>query len=177
MHRIPDILSILRLVSAPFMFAPVGRNWVIAIFVFCAFSDFLDGFLARKFNWTSKTGALLDSLGDIAFFASAMGYTAIHYFDILKELWIYIVLITGLRLLTVIICFLKYRTIFFLHTIANKVTGLCLVAGIFLLISLDSKVAIWIPLIPGILSAVEELGIMIFVPDPDLNIKSFFYRT
>ncbi|MBU1220441.1 CDP-alcohol phosphatidyltransferase family protein [Myxococcota bacterium] len=34
---------------------------MIALFVFCAFSDFLDGFLAREFNWTSKTGALLDS--------------------------------------------------------------------------------------------------------------------
>ncbi|MBU1380586.1 hypothetical protein KKD49_07125, partial [Myxococcota bacterium] len=28
-------------------------------------------------------------LGDIAFFASAMGYTAIHYFDILKEFWLF----------------------------------------------------------------------------------------
>ncbi len=42
-----------------------GRNWTALILVaVCAVSDGLDGWLAKRFNWTSQLGKLLDPLAD-----------------------------------------------------------------------------------------------------------------
>lgn len=42
-----------------------GRNWTALILVsVCAISDGLDGWLAKRFNWTSHLGKFLDPLAD-----------------------------------------------------------------------------------------------------------------
>ena len=42
-----------------------GRNWTALILVaICAVSDGVDGWLAKRFNWTSQLGKVLDPLAD-----------------------------------------------------------------------------------------------------------------
>jgi len=48
------------------------RLWTIGIFSLAAFSDALDGYIARNFNQASKLGAILDPLADKLMLLSAI---------------------------------------------------------------------------------------------------------
>lgn len=59
-----NILSLLRVVMIPVLYF-IPETWPLFIAVNLLFiTDFIDGFLARKYDATSETGALLDLLGD-----------------------------------------------------------------------------------------------------------------
>jgi CDP-diacylglycerol--glycerol-3-phosphate 3-phosphatidyltransferase len=70
MLNLPNILSLLRiflipvlvvLFFLPFASAPI---WATLVFVLAAVTDWLDGYLARKWNQTSPFGAFIDPVAD-----------------------------------------------------------------------------------------------------------------
>jgi cardiolipin synthase len=65
--NIPNFITMGRIISVPVIFwlLLTSQNG-IAFFVFvCAgLSDAVDGYLAKRFNWTSELGAYLDPLAD-----------------------------------------------------------------------------------------------------------------
>ncbi|WP_419835600.1 CDP-alcohol phosphatidyltransferase family protein [Endozoicomonas atrinae] len=71
---LPNILTIIRLLLAgPITLAILsGRPvWTISLFGIAALSDALDGFLARRYGWQSRLGAMLDPLADKVLLVSA----------------------------------------------------------------------------------------------------------
>ena len=76
----PNLLSALRLVLVPVFLwlILIDQNlWAFAILAFSSFTDWLDGFLARKLNQTSRLGQLLDPAADRLFIlASLIGLAA-----------------------------------------------------------------------------------------------------
>src|SRR5688572_18278499 len=71
MILIPNVLSALRLALAVwFPFAPRGFRPILLIAA--ALSDFVDGFIARRFKLTSWVGGLLDAVADKLFAVSAL---------------------------------------------------------------------------------------------------------
>lgn len=59
-----NILSLTRIVMIPVLYF-IPQVWPLFIAVNILFiTDYIDGFLARKYGVTSETGALLDLLGD-----------------------------------------------------------------------------------------------------------------
>lgn len=72
MKNLPNILSSIRIFLVPifiavyFMDRTPGNMKLYAAIVYAAASatDFLDGFIARKYNLISKLGKILDPLGD-----------------------------------------------------------------------------------------------------------------
>jgi cardiolipin synthase (CMP-forming) len=69
-RHIPNALTVARLVAVPLCLAimlanPNGKAIaLLGIFVAAAITDFLDGFLARRWQVTSPLGALLDPIAD-----------------------------------------------------------------------------------------------------------------
>jgi cardiolipin synthase len=64
---LPNGLCVLRmLLSAPVAFVlwQGQYRWTLAIFAVAAVTDGLDGFLAKRFGWTSELGKILDPLAD-----------------------------------------------------------------------------------------------------------------
>lgn len=71
--NIPNILTLLRLIAAPgvaIMFLyfnrPLADWFALILFVGAAFTDFLDGYLARALKQESKFGAMMDPIADKA---------------------------------------------------------------------------------------------------------------
>ncbi len=64
---LPNLISILRiLLVVPVIFCMLAGlyHWALLLFLVAGVSDGLDGFLARRFGWTSRIGAILDPVGD-----------------------------------------------------------------------------------------------------------------
>lgn len=66
-ENIPNILSIIRFILIPFIYISViSRHFLTALIIFTisAITDVLDGFIARKFNYITDFGKLIDPLAD-----------------------------------------------------------------------------------------------------------------
>ena len=64
---LPNAISILRIaLVAPVLLLIVDEAYVWALLLFwvAGFSDGIDGYLALRFNWQSRLGALLDPIAD-----------------------------------------------------------------------------------------------------------------
>ncbi len=66
-ENIPNILTIIRFILIPFIFiSVVTKHFLIAlcIFTISAITDVLDGLIARRFNYITDIGKLIDPLAD-----------------------------------------------------------------------------------------------------------------
>ena len=64
---IPNLITMMRIVLIPvYLYLFTQGNYYLAagLFSLSALSDFVDGYIARKFNMQSKFGKLLDPLAD-----------------------------------------------------------------------------------------------------------------
>ena len=67
MRHIPNILSFLRLAMVGlFIWLFLSERYILALIVYVAafITDVLDGYLARRFNWITNLGKLLDPFAD-----------------------------------------------------------------------------------------------------------------
>ena len=67
LKQIPNALCVLRIaLVAPLLWSIVTQQFVVAtlLFGFAGFTDILDGYLARRYDWHSSLGAVLDPVAD-----------------------------------------------------------------------------------------------------------------
>ncbi len=91
LQHLPNILTISRVVLLPVLIglffvqgstAAWGALW---IYIFCAVTDFFDGYIARKYGSTSNFGTFLDPISDKIMVAALL--LALATFDRLDGLW------------------------------------------------------------------------------------------
>ncbi len=67
LNWIPNAISLMRVaLIGPILYLIVAREyeWALLLFAIAGFSDGLDGYLAVRFEWQSRFGALLDPVAD-----------------------------------------------------------------------------------------------------------------
>lgn len=67
MRHLPNLISVIRLALIwPILVTLHAGKYIpaLALFMAAAVSDGLDGYLAKRFNWTSETGKILDPAAD-----------------------------------------------------------------------------------------------------------------
>ena len=85
-------------------------------------SDIFDGLIARKTNTATKFGAKLDTLADIVFAAVVL----IKLLPILElPVWmiVWVGVIALIKLVSIVIGFVRHHTLTAVHSVINKVTG------------------------------------------------------
>ena len=126
MKSLPNAISALRFLGAVcFLLFKVDNCAFWAIYFVCGLSDMADGCLARRLGCESKTGAMLDSLADFAFVICCC-FKLIPALAFPKWLWIWGGVIVAIKVINQISALVMYKKCIFLHTIANKVTGVLL---------------------------------------------------
>ena len=78
MFNLPNLITIFRLMAAILIGLWPSPLWNLVLFTLAAGTDWLDGVLARRWNQTTKLGAMLDPIADkalvmIALIALALG--------------------------------------------------------------------------------------------------------
>lgn len=66
-HWLPNAISVLRIVLVPPILILIfgdGFAWALLLFFIAGFSDGIDGYLAKRFDWHTRLGALLDPVAD-----------------------------------------------------------------------------------------------------------------
>lgn len=66
-NTIPNIITLSRIISTPLItYSLIHQDYTtsISLFSYAAISDFLDGFIARRFKMNTRLGSILDPLAD-----------------------------------------------------------------------------------------------------------------
>ena len=85
----PNIITLLRMVgSFGLLLCDVTGAAFWIIYALCGISDIADGWLARKLNCVTKSGALLDSLADICFVACC-AWRLLPILELPQWLWLW----------------------------------------------------------------------------------------
>ena len=87
MKTFPNMLSILRLLLVPVFLVLIisGSNlWAIGVLFLSGLTDYLDGYIARRFNQITRLGQLLDPAADrLYIFATLLGLTVTNHIPVL----------------------------------------------------------------------------------------------
>ena len=154
--NIPNYITIIRMFASIYLlFVKPFSVLFFFMYLICGISDVLDGYIARKIGASSKIGQILDSISDLVFFSVVL----IIFIPIINlPLWIvyWVIAIAVVRLISIVVGFAKYRQLAFLHTYANKATGIALFCFPFLFSIFGKEITAAIICCIASVSAIEE---------------------
>ena len=113
------------LCSLPLLFVSTASVWFYVLYLFCGFSDMIDGTIARKTGAVSKFGAKLDTVADFVFMA-VCAVKLLPTIHLSVWLWTWIAFIAMIKVINIVLGFIRRKKLVTLHTVFNKATGLLL---------------------------------------------------
>ena len=125
-NQIANIMTFCRILgSIGLLFCGVFSAWFYGLYLFCGLTDMVDGTIARKTGAASTFGARLDSVADFLFAAVSFG-KLLPVIRIPVWIWVWAGSIAAVKLISLIWGSLRRKQIPSVHTMMNKVSGLCL---------------------------------------------------
>ena len=124
--HIANIITGSRIVfSLLLLFIPLSSALFYIFYLFCGLTDMIDGTIARKTGAVSNFGAKLDTVSDFVFMAVCV-VKLLPKINISVWLWIWIAIIAIVKVINIVMGFVRRKKLVALHTFLNKITGLLL---------------------------------------------------
>ena len=174
---VPNFISFSRIIFSLLLIfvKPLGLVFN-TIYIICGLSDIIDGFIARKTGTTSRLGEKLDSIADMVMIVVLL-LVLYPIINPTTEIIIWIILITIVRVTSMLVAIKKYKTFVMLHTYGNKITGLALFIFPILLSYIHTPLLIIIICAIASISAIEELIIELTSVKLQVNRPSIFTKS
>ena len=124
--HIANIVTGSRIIfSFPILFIPLSSAWFYVFYLFCGFTDMIDGTIARKTMTVSEFGARLDTISDFTFML-VCSIKILPKMHLPIWLWVWIALIAITKIFNIVLVFIRKRKLISIHSLLNKITGLAL---------------------------------------------------
>ena len=124
--HIANILTSSRILgSVLLLFFPAFSTVFYITYLFCGFTDMIDGTIARKTNSTSELGANIDTAADLMFVTVSL-IKLLPAMNIPVWLWIWCAVIAMIKTGNILWGYISGKQFISLHTTMNKITGLLL---------------------------------------------------
>ena len=123
---IANIITSSRIIfSLPLVFIPLSSAWFYVFYLFCGFTDMIDGTIARKTGAVSKLGAKLDTIADFVFML-VCSLKILPLIRITLWLWVWIIIIASIKIFNISLVFIRKKKLISIHSVLNKITGFAL---------------------------------------------------
>ena len=154
--HIANIITASRILFSVLLlfFSALGDGFYIT-YLLCGVTDMIDGTIARKTGTVSEFGARLDSVADIAFLGASL-IKCLPIIVLPLWMWIWVGIISLIRIAGALSGFVRTRKLVFLHTFLNKATGLMLFLLPLSLSFLDIKYSGSLTCIVATAAAIQE---------------------
>ena len=107
------------------LFIPLSSVWFYMLYLFCGFTDMIDGTIARRMGTESTFGARLDTVADFVFiFVCAI--KILPEVHITVWLWVWIIIIALIKIFNIAVVFIYKKKLISIHSVLNKITGFAL---------------------------------------------------
>ena len=118
-----NFITIIRILCslALLFFMPLSLPFY-ALYTAAGLSDIFDGRIARKTNTATKFGAKLDTFADIVFTAVVL-IKLLPILELPAWMIVWVGVIALIKLVSIVIGFVRHHTLTAVHSVINKVTG------------------------------------------------------
>ena len=176
--NIPNLLSIFRIVSAPFLLLTGWFNMPELFFVLLGLmilSDAVDGFIARMLDQTSPLGARLDSYGDIATYLTTPLAAWWLWPEIIKEELYYIIAAIIIYILPAFFALAKFGKLASYHTWITKISAVLMSAGVIVFLGFKDPILFHFAVYFLVIEMLENIAITIILPEQKSDIHSIWH--
>lgn len=172
--NLANILTMIRIAISLYLlsFSSITKQYLL-FFGFAGLTDVLDGPIARKTKSVSLLGSQLDTIADLVMFSSIIKiYIKLRLLK--KRHWMMIIAGVIMLVSSLVIGFVKFKKLVFIHTISGKLLGFCTFLLPYAYVANVSGVMTTIACILLVITTFESLVIQIKSSEPMPNAKSMF---
>ena len=121
-----NIITFVRILcSIAILFCPVFSVAFYSLYITAGLTDMIDGWVARKTNTVSESGAKLDTVADFVFVVVCL-VKLLPTMDFPSWLYVWIGIISFIKIINIVSGYVIQKQFVTIHSLMNKVTGLLL---------------------------------------------------
>ena len=149
------ITGIRILCSAIMLFFPVSSIGFCVTYLLCGISDMIDGTIARKTNAVSSFGSKFDTFSDLVFLAVCfVKLLPVIYIPV--WIWAWIAIVALIKVMNIVLEFVRRGKIVDLHTVLNKTAGALMFLPPFTLNIIDTTYSFPVVCVTKTAAAIQE---------------------
>lgn len=174
--NIPNTLSLSRLVFLPILYILLWKQHITTFFISFSIlgsTDFLDGYLARKWNQVTKLGKGLDTVADMFFYISVAYFLWVLSPEAILTNRTLLIVTFSVYAMTFVIPLLKFRKPYTIHTRLLRSNATFVYIMMILSSFMNTTFILSVVLVIFILGFIEEILIFIKFGPVDQDTKSY----
>jgi phosphatidylglycerophosphate synthase len=174
---IPNSLSLSRLVFLPFLYIFLWQEALALFFIsftVLGSTDFLDGYLARKWNQVSRLGKALDTIADMFFYISVAYFLYYLYPQAIFSNRYFLILAFSVYGLSFMVPLVMFKKVYTLHTRILRSNAVLVYFMMLLSFVMNTSLLLSIILVIFVIGFLEEILIFIRFGAVDQDTRSYF---